>query len=111
MINCSASAKIKYLGELNKGRHDQRILFLHTEIYDENGKLDIEDISLRTYICRDEKVLDALNEEAERRKYDSDFEKHKEVTSFSEDMYLQYVVKCAKERIVQDTSSTFTSLN
>ena len=26
-------------------------------------------------------------------------------------MYLRYVIKCAKERIVQDTSSTFTSLD
>jgi len=119
---------LEYLGELNNGRHDQRTLFLHTETYDDNGNLDIEDVSLRIYMCRDTKVLDALQEEAERRKNGSDdseksiddykadvmlfyFEKHKELISFSEDMYLRYVIKCAKERIVQDTSSTFTSLD
>ena len=93
---------LNYLGEINDGRHDQRELFLQTEMYDDNGKLDIENISLRIYMCRDAKVLDALNEEAERRKNGSDdseksiddykadvmlfyFEKHKELISFSED--------------------------
>ena len=98
MINCSASAKIKYLGELNKGRHDQRILFLHTEIYDENGKLDIEDISLRTYICRDEKVLDALNEEAERRKNGSD-DSEKSIDDYKADVMLFYFEKTYRTNI------------
>jgi len=38
------------------------------------------------------------------------FERHKEITSLSEEMYLRYVIEGAKERIVQDTSSPYTSL-
>jgi len=119
---------LNYLGEINDGRHDQRVLFLHTETYDDHGRLDIKNRSLRIYMCRDVKVLDALNEEAEKRKNCSDeagksiddyradvmlfyFEKHNELTSFSEDMYLRYVIEGAKERIVQDTSSTYTTLD